>query len=285
MARKVESGTFLSRAVEMLGDDFLPILGLSLLIWSPRLVLAVVAPELGFAGGAPDAGGSTSGAVGGAAADVGTSTFFGLLLTLAAAALLTQIQTAVLTWWVVGREQPDATTGSLWGVLPGALGTALAVAVLTALGFGFFLIPGWVVMSAFFVALPAQVLQRLSVSDALRTSVRLTDGHKLPLFILVLMLAVVERLLGIGVQWAGLPALVATLGAVLVATMQALLAIAAYQELSRLAAGEPPRPEPQPPPRQRRGAAANDLPSPEPGEPETGEPETGESVPGEGTDR
>ncbi|MDY7091832.1 MAG: hypothetical protein SX243_02565 [Acidobacteriota bacterium] len=271
MARKIESGTFLSRAIEMLGDDFPVILGLSLLVWSPRLVLAVVAPGLGFGGGAA----GPEGPVGGAAADVGTGTFFGFLLTLAAAVLLTQIQTAVLTWRIVLREESEAGGGRLWSVLPAAFGTAVVVAVLTAFGFGFFLIPGWVVMSAFFVALPAQVLQRLSVSEALRTSVRLTDGHKLPLFILVLMLTVVERLLGIGIQWAGLPALLATLGAVLVATLQALLAIAAYQELSRLAAGEPARPEPQPPPRKPRGAKAAVPPSAVVAKPEHDEPSAG----------
>lgn len=216
MARSLESGTILSRSLAAFLGDLPALLGLSLLVWSPRLILALVVPE------APPGG------------EVDTETVIGLLGTLAAAATLAQVQTAVVAsrlWRGRGAEAP-AIVGGGWRLAGSVLLTSIAVAVITALAFGFFLLPGWIVLAGLFVTLPVLLAEDAAPLDALQRSWKLMEGYKLPVFALVLMFSVVERCFDLLTGRFGVPPVIGALGAVLVYALQAVAATITYEDLT-----------------------------------------------------
>ncbi|MCB1054491.1 MAG: hypothetical protein KDD11_03140 [Acidobacteria bacterium] len=227
MSRSLESGSVLSRSLAMLIADFPALFGLSLLAWSPRIVLAVIWPEIETGG------------------DIRPTTIVGVLATIALAVFLAQIQTVLvaLRLWRSASDSEIKVARSSRLLVPVVV-SAVAVSVLTALAFGFFLIPGWIVLAGLFVTLPALLAEGGSPFAAPGRSWQLMDGHKLPIFALVLMLSVVERCFDLLTDYLKLPALVGVFAAVLVYALQAVAAVVTYEDLTGhgpdLVLAEPP---------------------------------------------
>jgi hypothetical protein len=70
------------------------------------------------------------------------------------------------------------------------LGVALGVAILTGLASLLFIIPGIIVFTRWFVAMPACVVEKFGVSDSMGRSSELTKGHRWKIFGLWLVVIV-----------------------------------------------------------------------------------------------
>ncbi|MCB1035344.1 MAG: hypothetical protein KDD47_16070, partial [Acidobacteria bacterium] len=179
--------------------------------------------------------------------DASLLAMFGLLLPLLA---LTQVQAGLVAPGVARALRGETVSAAHCLPRSGAalarilLGAAL-VALAASLGFLFFLLPGWVVLTGLFIALPATVLEDLSPLAALRLSWNLTALHWLPLFALVFMFTVLERILSLALTWSGLPPLAASLPAIPISALQAVTAGVAYHRLRTggVEAEEPAHPE------------------------------------------
>ena len=98
---------------------------------------------------------------------------------------------------------------SLGGGLRGAVGLgviAIVCTIFASLGAMLCLVPGLIVMTVFFAAIPAAVAERLGPIDALQRSADLTLGHRLTVFGLFVMIVlsyfaaswVANQLIGLG---------------------------------------------------------------------------------------
>lgn len=124
--------------------------------------------------------------------------------------------------------------------VPGIL-VSLAVALITGVGLMLFVVPGLIFMLVFYVAVPAAVMERLSVGAALRRSVRLTEGSRWVLLAFQIIVWIASLLLGWFVELLFRPTGLSMVAAVVVASLiSAFTSIAVgviYHDLRRMKDG------------------------------------------------
>ena len=216
--KALDTSSLLSRSIEALAANAPVFLGIALVVQSPQLVLVALG----------------RGAFGAAQEEASFLAILGMLLPLLA---LTQVQAGLVAPGVARslggetvrlRHCLPPTGGAFLAILLAALMVALAAAG----GFLFFLLPGWVVLTGFFVALPAVAIEGRPPVAALGLSWQLTSRNWISLFALVFMFTVLERLLSIALTVGlGAPPLVPALVAVPISALQAVTAAVAYLRL------------------------------------------------------
>jgi hypothetical protein len=80
------------------------------------------------------------------------------------------------------------------------LGVALVVAICVGLGFLALIVPGVILFCMLWLAVPATVVEKLGVFDALSRSRALTDGLKFQIFAIVLVMGVAEWGIGFALE-------------------------------------------------------------------------------------
>ena len=124
--------------------------------------------------------------------------------------------------------------------VPGIL-VSLAVALLTGVGLLLFVVPGLIFMLVFYVAVPAAVIERLSVSAALRRSIQLTEGSRWVLLAFQIIVWIVSLLLGWFIELLFRPLGLSMVAAVVIASViSAFTSIAVgviYHDLRRMKDG------------------------------------------------
>ncbi len=182
--------------------------------------------------------------------------FLGLLVGLIATYLFTGMVVELVADVQDGRR--DATPSQLLRAATPVLGTliavALAVGVLTLIGFALVIVPGLIALTVWAVVAPVVVLERPPGLKAMRRSRQLVAGNGWPVFGVILVLnvavAVVAAALELGAESAGTGAgiIARVVLGVLIAPLSALGAAVLYFELQRLrreAAPESPAAEPR----------------------------------------
>lgn len=115
----------------------------------------------------------------------------------AGSALVTNVGTAALVWAVfqdaLGRsiDAGRSLSAGLARALP-VLGVAFLAGLLSGVGFLFCIVPGLVIQSALYVAVPVTVLQRVGVLDSLQRSYELTQGNLLNVFAVLLVIGLIQ---------------------------------------------------------------------------------------------
>lgn len=124
--------------------------------------------------------------------------------------------------------------------LPGVV-VALAVGLITGLGFLFFVVPGLIFSLVFFVAVPAAIIERLPVGEALRRSVQLTDGHRWSLLAYLVIVWVASLLIGwfvtIVFHPVGLADVASVIASSLISAFTAIVTSVVYHDLRRMQDG------------------------------------------------
>jgi MFS family permease len=118
------------------------------------------------------------------------------------------------------------------------LGLAISVSLLMALGFIFFVVPGFILMSMWFVATPVCVVEQLGPFSSMGRSRRLTKGYRWRIFGLMLLLflisGIISPTLGVAMGAIGGKAL-ALIGALVWSgvwgAFYAIAAVVAYHDL------------------------------------------------------
>ncbi len=215
----LDSSSLLGRSIEVLAANARPFLGIALVVQSPQLIL--VALGHGVFGDGP-----------------GEASFLAILGLLLPLLALTQIQAGLIAPGVARFLRGETVELRYCRPRSGRaflaiLLAATMVALAAAGGFLFFLLPGWVVLTGFFVALPAVATDGLAPVAALGLSWRLTTQSWISLFALVFMFTVLERLLSVALLLGlGAPPLVPALLAVPISALQAVTAAVAYLRLT-----------------------------------------------------
>lgn len=124
--------------------------------------------------------------------------------------------------------------------VPGIL-VSLAVALVTGIGLALFIIPGIIFMLVFYVAVPAAVIERLSVVAAMRRSIQLTEGYRWVLLAFQIIVWIVSFLLGWVAELLFRPLGISMVAGVVIASLvSAFTAIVVgliYHDLRRLKEG------------------------------------------------
>jgi uncharacterized membrane protein len=151
-----------------------------------------------------------------AGATAGLSGSF-LVLTLLAMLASYWLQAALVYGTISTMRGNRASMGETFSRSLGALGTvillAIVISICVGLGLILFIVPGIVIAVMFWVAIPAEVVERGGVGASLKRSRELTKGHRWSIFALVVLLIVLMMLISgvlgmiIG-QSEGLPAIV-----------------------------------------------------------------------------
>jgi MFS family permease len=118
------------------------------------------------------------------------------------------------------------------------LGLAISMSLLMALGFIFFVVPGFILMSMWFVATPVCVVEQLGPFSSMGRSRRLTKGYRWRIFGLILLLflisGIISPTLGLAMGAIGGKALV-LIGALVWSgvwgAFYAIAAVVAYHDL------------------------------------------------------
>ena len=214
MPGPVTTGSILSRSFGLLGAGLVPFLTISFLVYSPLLLWNLVRA----------AGGGT--------------------VSVLASQALAPLATAALIYGVFRSLRGEGSTiGECLGVamarwLP-VLGLTLLITLVTVLGFVALIIPGIIVQCGLFVAVPALIVEELPVRRAYSRSWDLTDGYKLSIFGVFLVLGVIDwgvgELIGFLASGPGEPTLLSSLlglvATVVVATVEAIAAAVTYHDL------------------------------------------------------
>jgi len=138
-----------------------------------------------------------------------------------------------------------ASLGMLFGygiqiAVPGIL-VSLAVALITGIGLVLFIVPGIILMLLLYVAVPAAVIERLTVGEALRRSIHLTEGSRWVLLSFQIIVWMVSLLLGWFVDVLFRPlGISVVVGLVVASLISAFTAIAVgliYHDLRRIRDG------------------------------------------------
>jgi hypothetical protein len=168
--------------------------------------------------------------------------FLGLLIGLIATTLFTGMVVELVADVQDGRR--DATPSQLLRAATPVLGTliavALAVGVLTLIGFALVIVPGLIALTVWAVAAPVVVLERPAGLKAMRRSRELVAGNGWPVFGVILVLevaiAVVAAVVEVAAESAGTgTGIVArVVVGVLTAPLSALGAAVLYFELLRV---------------------------------------------------
>jgi len=118
--------------------------------------------------------------------------------------ILTPICTGALTYGVFqGIRGEKAEVGDClrvgFGRMLPVLGLGLVVGILSALGAMLCLVPGLILMTMWSAAVPAAVIEKCGVMEALRRSSFLTSGHRWTVFGVLIVLWLIAMVLGMGV--------------------------------------------------------------------------------------
>ncbi|MCP3961435.1 MAG: hypothetical protein GY719_26620 [bacterium] len=215
------AGTILSRTFSMFVAGFLPFNTISFLIHSPLIAFDVF---LYFADG--------------------TSVELLVIGTWGSTLLLTPIATAALVYGVFRSMRGQIVTTSECirvGVSRwlGVVLLSLLLAIATFVGYMLCIAPGVIVTCGMFVAVPALMVEELNAFDATQRSWALTDGYKLAVFGVVLVLGVIgfgvtviAQLLDLGLVGANVVAQIAQhLVSIPLTTLQAIAAGIAYYQI------------------------------------------------------
>jgi hypothetical protein len=135
--------------------------------------------------------------------------------------------------------QADVLTSlrQAWRRFVPVIGLAFLKSFLTGLGFLLLIFPGYMLMTAWYVATPACVAERADVWQSLQRSADLTAGHRWKLFAVMIVLAIVG---GIGGSMVGMTTVAAgaTIGVVakviwhaFFGAYSAILAVVIYHDL------------------------------------------------------
>lgn len=118
---------------------------------------------------------------------------------------------------------------------------ALAVGLITGLGFLFFIVPGLIFSLVFFVAVPAAIIERLSVGEALRRSIELTQGHRWSLFAYLVIVWIASLLIGwfvsIVFHLVGLADVASVIVSSLISAFTAIVTSVVYHDLRHMQEG------------------------------------------------
>lgn len=193
MEREFTVGSVLSQSFSVFGRNFLALFFIAFLLYVPIMVL--MSQE--YTEGADPEAYSVSGMI-------------ALLLTLPVMLILQGTMMHGVYESLNGRPfdpQRSLMTGlRRFGPL---LAVSLVAGLLTAIASIFLVVPGIIVNCMFWVAVPATVVERLGVGDALERSRALTSGFRLRIFGLTIVAGLVAVVL-YGIQFVGLRALAGT---------------------------------------------------------------------------
>lgn len=221
MAGPVTAGSILSRSFAVFGSGWIPFLSISFLIYSPLLLWNLV---------------QTSG-------DILSPTSETIVSALASL-IFPPLATAALIYGVFRHLRGE--TASIGECLQAAAARwlpVLVLALLVALATGFatlaLIIPGIIVHCGLFVAVPALVVEQLPIGQAFSRSWGLTDGYKMSIFGVVLLLTVIGwvagAVLGLLLMSAGdltpLSSFLTVVVTVVLSAVQAIAAAVAYHDL------------------------------------------------------
>jgi len=120
-----------------------------------------------------------------------------LLLGLFLAVVLSMLSQAVVLYGAFQdmRGRPVSLAESLqvgFSRFFAIVGLAIAMSVLVVLGFALLIIPGLYLLTMWFVATPACVVEQLGPSSSMRRSAELTRGHRWKIFGLTLVLIIIS---------------------------------------------------------------------------------------------
>jgi hypothetical protein len=142
----------------------------------------------------------------------------------------------------VGFDDCWRGLGKLWLRV---LVVSILVGVATIVGYMLCVIPGFIIQAGLFVSIPALVVEHTGIADALDRSWKLTEGHRMRIFFivvgLVLLSAILGFLLGLVLSLFGVPAMVKELLTQLLQSfltaLQAVVAGVVYFDLRELREG------------------------------------------------
>jgi hypothetical protein len=101
------------------------------------------------------------------------------------------------------RGRPVSLVQSLRAVsnrLLVVVGLALGMGFAVGIGFLLFIVPGFVLLTMWFVATPACVVERLGVGASMARSSALTLGHRWKIFGMMILVGVIESIAGVAVK-------------------------------------------------------------------------------------
>ncbi len=163
--------------------------------------------------------------------------------------ILTAIAQAALVQAAVQdmRRQPvglgESVTKGLARLMP-VIGTAICVGISVGIGFVLLFVPGLIVMTMVFVALPVCVVERLGPVASLKRSAALTKGHRwavFGVFLVIVVASIIGNVLVSAVLGLALGPLVARLGlfawTAVISSFNAVVVIVAYHDLRVLKDG------------------------------------------------
>lgn len=183
-SRRFEMGRVISGTFEVIGRNFVPFTLLALLLGGlPNLLVGLV--QMRFLAGQTTFEPRV----------VGGSVVGGLIMLVAAFVLQAAIVHATVTD-LNGRRVAlgDSLKVGLRNCLP-LIGLAILMALGFAVGFVLLIVPGFILMIMWSVAVPSKVVEKIGVFDALRRSGDLTRGRRWPIFGLFVLYAIANWML------------------------------------------------------------------------------------------
>jgi hypothetical protein len=183
-SRRFEMGRVISGTFEVMGRNFVPFALLALLLGGlPNLLVGLV--QMRFLAGQTTFEPRV----------VGGSVVGGLIMLVAAFVLQAAIVHATVTD-LNGRRVVlgDSLKVGLRNCLP-LIGLAILMALGFAVGFVLLIVPGFILMVMWSVAVPSKVVEKIGVFDALRRSGDLTRGRRWPIFGLFVLYAIANWML------------------------------------------------------------------------------------------
>lgn len=183
-AGRPSTGTLLRRTSRTLTSSFVPFFTLSLIVYSPVFLLAAVVLALAAAGRiAPELLAVLAG---------GTLIATVVFSPIAAAALVQGVFETLRG----GRADVGASARVAFRRLGAVIGLALMVGLGTIAGTMLCIIPGVMVACGLFIATPVLLVERTRVGEAWNRSWSLSNGYKLSIFGLLLLIGLIENGLG-----------------------------------------------------------------------------------------
>ncbi|MGM0576916.1 MAG: hypothetical protein ACQEXJ_14420 [Myxococcota bacterium] len=227
---RFDVGHVLGRAFSVYGENFASFTALVTLVFLPVILLATAVGAEQMAGGTPNPG---------AVAGIGLLTLF-----------LYPLAMAAVTYGVVQslRGTPAAFGDCLrvgFSRLLPVIGTAILMGLAVVGGFLLLVVPGFIVMTMLYVAVPGAVVEGLGPGDAMRRSTALTSGFRWPIFGVVLVIAVLtnvpdtilQKTLGSDPDTMALYLTLSTIIGVIGTTLGSVAAAVAYHDLRAIKEG------------------------------------------------
>lgn len=190
MEQRISANEVLRRTFAAFGANLGPFMALGLIVFSPLLLVYLGIPlwRMSVAGG----GGDDVTVI----VEVFSKLLEGIFTYLLAAAVIFGVFQHLFASrdpfrdsgrfsWSVG-ESLGVARSRFWSVL----GTAIGVGLLTMLGLMLCIVPGILVALSCFVAIPAVIVEGLPPGEGMSRSWKLTEGHRVSIFFIVLVLQV-----------------------------------------------------------------------------------------------